>query len=69
MVPANTKSSRPSATYPNVKTRPLIAGAMLKIVKSADADAGTVLAWAIEASRGIYQKATEAGDFSAGSGR
>ena len=51
--------------WPDVKVRPLIVTAMKGIAKSARPDPETVEGWAFEGLRVIYQRALEAGDFSA----
>ena len=52
--------------WPGQKPKPLLVAAWKKIARSgAGADADSVRGFVIEAARVIYQKALEAGDFSA----
>jgi hypothetical protein len=51
--------------WPDVKCRPLIVTAMKGIAKSARPDPEAVEGWGFEALRVVYQRALEAGDFSA----
>ena len=52
-------------TWPDLKIKPMIVAAFMRISKDADADLSTVYGWCIQASRRVYQKALEASDFGA----
>lgn len=49
--------------WPDVKTRPVIVAVMTEVAKSAAADPRAVAGWCIEATRHLYQRMVEVGDF------
>jgi hypothetical protein len=51
-----------AATWPDREARPLITAAMSRIMASADADAGMLRGWCLEATRSIYQQAIAVND-------
>jgi hypothetical protein len=52
-------------TWPGAKARPLILSAIKKIANNASPDADTINGWCFEASRHVYQRAIEVGNFNA----
>lgn len=52
-----------AATWPDAKGRPLIVDAMKRIARDGAGDPDVVRAWTVEATRLVYQRAMEAGDY------
>lgn len=49
--------------WPDAKVRPLIVDAMKRIASAADASTDAVHGWAIEATKSVYKRAMDTGDF------